>query len=133
MKKFKKRQILSVVGHWNGFYLSRGTNYYLKSESSRIKFTKALTAISGIATQTFQTIQKVPRNWKLPKLPKLFVKKKKPSIFSFTISADDAKKVADTGYTIFEYLYRRRQKNRSTYYFFRPDIKKIIKFPDSGP
>lgn len=116
MKLLKKWQILAVLVIGIVYFHREELIITLTSESSRIKFNQALTAVSGIATQTVQTIQKVPWNWKLPKL---FGKKKKPSVFSFTLSVDDAKKVADTGYTIFQYLYRMKRKNQSkyTYYF----------------
>ncbi len=106
MKLLKKRRILAVLVirivcfHWEELIIT------LTSESSRIKFNQALTAVSGITTQIVQTIQKVTRNWKLPKL---FGKKKKPLVF-FKLSVDNAKKFADSEYTIFEYLYLRKQK-----------------------
>ena len=108
MKLLKKRRILAVLVirivyfHWEELIIT------LTSESSWIKFIQALTAVSGIATQIVQTIQKVPRNWKLPKL---FGKKKKPLVF-FKLSVDNAKKFADSGYTIFEYLYLRKQNDQ---------------------
>jgi hypothetical protein len=106
MKLLKKRQIGAVVVIGIVYFHREELIITLTSESSRIKFTQALTALSGISTQTFSTIQKVQRNWKLPKL---FGRKKKPKVFTFTLSVDDTKKVADTGYTIFEYLYLRKQ------------------------
>lgn len=108
MKKFKKRQILIVVVIGIVSVYREELIITLTSESSRIKFNQAFTAISGIATQIVQTIQKVPRNWKLPKL---FGKKKKPKVF-FKLSVDNAKKFADSGYTIFEYLYLRKQNDQ---------------------
>ena len=109
MKKFKKRQILIVVVIGIVSVYREELIITLTSESSWIKFNQALTAVSGIATQIVQTIQKVPRNWKLPKL---FGKKKKPKVFTFTLSVDNAKKFADSGYTIFEYLYLRKQNDQ---------------------
>lgn len=129
MKLLKKRRILAVLVirivyfHWEELIIT------LTSESSRIKFNQAFTAISGIATQIVQTIQKVPRNWKLPKL---FGKKKKPKVFTFTLSVDDAKKVADTGYTIFQYLYRMKRKNQSKYTYYFKKLPKNDQYWNPG-
>jgi hypothetical protein len=129
MKKFKKRQILAVVVIKIVSIYREELIITFTRESSRIKFHQALTAVSGIATQTFQTIQKVPRNWKLPKL---FVNKKKPKIFTFTISADEVKKVAETGYSIINYLYQMKRKNQSKYTYYFKKLPKNNQYWDSG-
>jgi hypothetical protein len=109
MKLLKKRRILAVLVIGIVYFHREELIITLTSESSRIKFNQALTAVSGIATQTVQTVQKIPWNWKLPKL---FGKKKKPKVFTFTFSVDDAKKAANRGLAIFEYLYLRTEKTQ---------------------
>jgi hypothetical protein len=74
-----------------------------------MKFTKALTAVSGFYQKKIRPHCKFPKTLKFPEI---FRRKKKPKVFTFTLSVDDAKKVADTGYTIFEYLYLRKQNTQ---------------------
>jgi EamA domain-containing membrane protein RarD len=124
----KKRYVVAILIFGILYFYQEELIITLTSERSQIILKRVLTSISGATTK----IIKVMKEWKLPK----FVRKKKKSKFTFTISLDDAKKYADTGYTFYQILKRRRQKKYSMFYFFKPDVKvepdfkKIIKFED---
>jgi uncharacterized protein (UPF0128 family) len=53
-------------------------------------------------------------------------KKKKPKVFKFTVSPENVRKATDAGLTIFEYLYRKKQKNNKfTFYFTPPKVEPL--------
>lgn len=126
----KKRHVVAILIVGILYFHQEELIITLTSERSRAILQGAFTSISGATTQIIQGM----KNWKLPQF---FRKKKKSKVFTFTLSVDDAKRIANTGYNFYEYLQRRRQKNYSTFYFFKPDIKvkpdikKVIKFDDN--